>query len=113
MQEIGIQQPFIWPYEYPPKFQTYWFEKFDNVKSRNWMEKNWTVSLYICVVYYILIYVGTRYMKYRKPFELKGALALWDFGFTLFSFIGLIRCLPELLFVLKGDNKFYRLICVR
>ncbi len=113
LQRNGRAGPAVWPYVQPPVFESYWFENFNVVKSRNWMEKNWTISLYICVAYVLFISAGTKFMKNRKAFDLRGPLALWNLGFSVFSIAGLIRCTPELWYVLKGDNGFHRSVCMR
>lgn len=52
----------IWPYVQPPISQSCWFEIFDIVKRKKWVERNWTISLYICAIYILLIFSGSKYM---------------------------------------------------
>jgi elongation of very long chain fatty acids protein 6 len=104
---------FVWPYIDPPIHEAFWFENFDVVKCRDWMEKNWSISLYICAVYILLIFLGQNWMKDRKAYDLKRPLALWNLFMALFSVFGFLRCMPELLHVLNGNNGFHRSICVR
>lgn len=111
--QTNISEKFIWPYVEPAVFESYWFEQFNVAKCRDWMEKNWTISIYICAVYLTFIYIGSYFMKNRKPFDLRGPLALWNISFAVFSLIGLVRCTPELWYVLKGTNGFHRSVCVR
>lgn len=104
---------FIWPYEEPPVFEAFWFEKFNVIQCRLWMEKNWTISVYICTAYLLLLYFGKKIMKQRQAFDLQKPLTYWNAVFALFSLIGLIRCTPELARVLQGPNGFHRSVCVR
>lgn len=49
-------------------------------------------------------------MRDRKPFDLKGPLALWNLGLAVFSFMGAMRTVPQLLNNLY-QNDFYYSIC--
>ena len=63
--------------------------------------KYWHYSLYLSVVYIIVIF-GTKYlMSFReKGFELRRYLAIWNCFLSVFSICGVIRCLPEFLHIL-------------
>jgi hypothetical protein len=49
-------------------------------------------------------------MQNRKPFDLKGPLALWNLGLSVFSFMGAIRTVPHLLNNIY-QNDFHYSIC--
>ncbi|ODN05584.1 Elongation of very long chain fatty acids protein 6 [Orchesella cincta] len=104
---------FVWPYVQPPVFESFWFENFNVAKCKEWMEDNWTISIYICVAYLLMIFGGRKYMENRRPFNLQIPLALWNLGFAVFSVMGLWRCTPELWYVLQGPDGFHRSVCVR
>ena len=54
--------------------------------------------------YLITIYLGQKVMAHRKPFDLQNTLALWNFGFSLFSGIAAYKLIPELLGVFWKDG---------
>jgi len=56
-----------------------------------WMKYNWTLSLYISLVYVILIFWGQSYMKTRTPFKLRPQLFIWSLALALFSIWGAYR----------------------
>lgn len=106
---------FIWPYATPALYSPLpWPEgSFDVASSRDWMEANWHKSLYIVLIYMVAAAFGEQWMKNRKPFVLQTPLVLWNMSMALFSIVGFIRCLPELIHVLLGENGFHRSVCVR
>jgi elongation of very long chain fatty acids protein 6 len=65
--------------------------------KRSWMEKNWTISFKISVIYCLCIVLGTAYMRNRQRFELRFFLIIWNMMLAIFSIIGTIRVLPEFL----------------
>ncbi len=109
----GSLGPTMWPYVQPPIIDSFWFENFDVVKRMAWLERNWTLSIFISAVYILLIFSGKHIMKNRQPFIFSRSFSVWNLGFTIFSIAGLTRCLPELVIVLNGNNGFHRSVCVR
>ena len=85
-------------YTYLFKFE----EDFAAVERQQWMQKNWHTSFYYIGVYMVLIFGGQRYMATRERFELRNTLALWNFFLAVFSIVGAMRTVPELVFVLKN-----------
>eukprot|EP00493_Phyllostaurus_siculus_P023618 UN23954 len=41
-------------------------------------------------------FIGRRFMKSQEPWKSRWALALWNFSLSLFSFIGMLRTIPNL-----------------
>lgn len=76
-------------------------EGFDNREKRDWMVNNWKVCFYYVGIYMILIFGGQNYMQGRPRFELRRVLAGWNILLALFSIIGTIRTLPEIVHVLS------------
>lgn len=76
------------------------------------MGENWIASVYISILYVVLIFVGQRWMKNREPFELKNAGLLWNFGMGVMCFMGFYRALPEVIYVATGPNGIYRSLCL-
>ena len=70
--------------------------------KQQWLRDNWHFSLYISVVYILLVHVLQNWMKHReKGFNLRFPLALWSSGLALFSISGTIKCLPEFVSILS------------
>ncbi|XP_037070592.1 elongation of very long chain fatty acids protein 6-like [Pollicipes pollicipes] len=94
-------------YTYVFKFE----EDFAAVERRQWMEDNWHMSFYYIGIYMVLVFGGQHYMQSRPRFELRNTLALWNFFLAVFSIIGTMRTVPELLFVLKKFG-FHHSCCI-
>jgi len=84
---------------------------FDRYVARDWMEQNWTISLYGIGVYALFIYFGQEYMKNRKPMDLKRALAIWNFTLAAFSITGTVSVISEFIFVLRQEGGFHSTVC--
>ncbi|CAB02921.1 Long chain fatty acid elongase 2 [Caenorhabditis elegans] len=62
------------------------------------------LSYKIMIGYLVTIYFGQKLMAHRKPFDLQNTLALWNFGFSLFSGIAAYKLIPELFGVFMKDG---------
>ena len=72
--------------------------------ERAWHEfsvRNWTWSLYASVVYVVMVFGGRYYMKDRPRFELRAPLAVWSSCLAAFSIMGMARCVPEFLYLIR------------
>uniref|UniRef100_A0A183GI08 Elongation of very long chain fatty acids protein n=1 Tax=Heligmosomoides polygyrus TaxID=6339 RepID=A0A183GI08_HELPZ len=66
---------------------------------------HWVPTSYkITVAYLVLIYLGQKFMRNKKPFELDGTLAVWNFTFSLFSGVAAYKLLPELFRTFQTDG---------
>lgn len=86
--------------ELDPLNYTYYFtyEKTFVVDDFNtYMNLHWADSLVYSFVYLIIIFGGKHYMRHRKRFELRPYLAVWSGILAIFSIIGALRTLPELM----------------
>ena len=78
------------------------FEKnFDEESFMQWMLQNWTLSFWYSALYVILIFGVKYYMGKRPRFEIRQALALWSTILGVFSILGAIRTIPELVYVIR------------
>lgn len=78
------------------------FERnFDQREHRNWMIKNWYQAFYFVGVYMVLVFGGQVYMQSRPRYDLRRILAAWNVFLAVFSIIGAIRTLPEMIHVLR------------
>jgi len=102
----GLSHPLVFDFEL--KF-------FDKTYAHNiyeWMNKWWWLSIVYSIIYVILIYYGRSLMESRDRFEARLPLILWNLGLALFSILGMIRCLPEMVFSLSKEGLQYT-ICNR
>jgi elongation of very long chain fatty acids protein 6 len=53
-----------------------------------WMKHNWTLSIYISLLYVIFIFWGQSYMKSRPALNLRPQLFLWSLALAVFSIWG-------------------------
>ena len=51
----------------------------------------------LSAIYVVLVFGGQRIMADREPFELKWSLAAWNLLLAVFSFIGMVRVVPQIL----------------
>lgn len=78
------------------------FEKnFDGSFKRKWMKNNWHQAFYYSAAYVILVFVGQAIMRTRQPFQLRKLLCLWNICLCLFSTVGALRTLPELIHIVR------------
>ncbi|XP_037352438.1 elongation of very long chain fatty acids protein 3 [Talpa occidentalis] len=69
--------------------QPYDFELLQDMRPL--LEKYWSVSCPVVVIYLLLIFVGQNYMKARKGFNLQRPLILWSFSLAIFSILATVR----------------------
>eukprot|EP00638_Chattonella_subsalsa_P014719 CAMPEP_0117830978 /NCGR_PEP_ID=MMETSP0949-20121206/8823_1 /TAXON_ID=44440 /ORGANISM="Chattonella subsalsa, Strain CCMP2191" /LENGTH=296 /DNA_ID=CAMNT_0005672103 /DNA_START=131 /DNA_END=1021 /DNA_ORIENTATION=+ len=87
------------------------FEKEYNPKPvLDYMNANPLLPIIACVGYLIFCYFGQIIMKKFKGFDLKWALAAWNLGLSIFSFVGFFRVAPHLLHMIINDG-VHGLIC--
>jgi GNS1/SUR4 family protein len=102
----GLSHPFVFDFEL--KF-------FDKNYAHNiyaWMNQWWWLSIVYSVIYVILIYYGRSLMESRERYEARVPLILWNVGLAMFSTLGMIRCLPEMVFSLSTKGLQYT-VCDR
>ena len=72
------------------------FESVEYANNRRqWVEDNWTLSIWISLIYIFLVFSGKWYMNSRSKFELRLPLILWNLFLASFSILGFIRVWPE------------------
>ncbi|XP_020818828.1 very long chain fatty acid elongase 3 [Phascolarctos cinereus] len=68
---------------------TYEFEKLADFRPL--LCEYWTISFLLTLIYLMFIFMGQRYMKDRKGFNLRLPLAIWSFTLAIFSILGSVR----------------------
>lgn len=82
-------------------------KSFDALYYREWFARNWHLSIYASIAYMICIANGQKWMKYRKPYDLKNVIFLWNICLSFFSFCGTIKLMPELVSVISNNGLYY------
>ena len=72
-------------------FEAHSGDKFD------YFGRNWHHSIWVSCVYIVAVFVGQWIMEDRDRFTLRKPLALWNMALAIFSTVGFIRLLPELI----------------
>ena len=95
----------------------YTFERsFEKNEIRQWFIVNWTSSFYYIAAYLLVLGGISKWMERRSnssgaKLELRRPLLIWNLGLALFSLVGTIRLLPELLHILGGENGYHNSVC--
>ena len=61
--------------------------RYSTLSSVQWLDRYWYIPLVSSLLYVIFLYVGTRWMKYRRPYNLRPLLMLWNVGLAIFSML--------------------------
>ncbi|CAG2120991.1 unnamed protein product, partial [Medioppia subpectinata] len=84
------------------EWEDYMFRTLNADSLHEFMQKKWYYSVYISIAYIILIPIIKQWMKSRgKPYNLRTLLTFWNSFLAIFSIIGVIRCLPEFIHILR------------
>jgi len=73
------------------------FEKAKGPDLHRWLVDNPQIPVISVGAYVCLILAGKGFMKNRKPYNFRRSLAFWNLFLSIFSFVGLLRTLPQLL----------------
>ncbi|XP_067131988.1 putative fatty acid elongase 3 [Centruroides vittatus] len=102
MKSYNISEPLPFPYE---------FETLIEVDAmRSFLRKRWHYSIYISIVYLIVIFLLREYMKTRPAYDLKRASVFWNGILAIYSIFSALRGMPIMYF---GFTRFpfYYIIC--
>lgn len=72
---------------------------------------NWVASLYISAIYVVCVFGGEVVMKQKEAFKLNRLLTIWNVALAAMSVWAFLRCAPEFLHTLLGENGFHNSIC--
>lgn len=90
------------------------FEKnYDAQSSLEFAENHMTLPLILSACYLMACYIGSAYMNRPsvERFDLKYPLVYWNAGLSLFSYMGALRTVPELLYRVSMENTLTDTIC--
>jgi len=95
--------PYIQVFQVFPWMEPFYFDwekNYDVSKAYQWVYENPWVPVASVIVYLCFIIEGTNYFKKREGFDLKVLLGLWNAFLSLFSFWGMARVVPHLLYMM-------------
>lgn len=69
---------------------------YDGAPILMWSRKHYWLAPTFGILYLIFIWLGPRYMRHRKAFDLRGPLKCWNFLLAFYSTMGAIRVIPYL-----------------
>jgi elongation of very long chain fatty acids protein 6 len=61
-----------------------------------WTKNNFHLCVYTSVAYMMFVYFGLKHMKHRPPYSLRIPLTIWSAFLAVYSILGTIRTLPEM-----------------
>lgn len=107
MENLSSHGPSLSPnYSFTFKFE----QGFDYHQKREWMAENWWTAFYWIALYMVVIFYGQSYMSTRQPFTLRKFLTVWNLGLAIFSIVGTMRTLPEMIHVIQNFG-FQHSVC--
>jgi hypothetical protein len=72
-----------------------------------YFRETWWVPFVVALLYCELVFVGQKFMKDRKPFDLKNLLGLWNFILAVYSIVGAIQIVPYFVYTLVTSGPAY------
>lgn len=103
-----------WEFESPRRFDHFSFETIiDYPLWKHRMSLNWTLPIWVSIVYIVAIFSIQKFMKNRPAYNVQLPMAIWNLVLGIFSIMGFVRIVPELIAVLASPNGFHRSVCVR
>lgn len=106
-------QPYTQLWEFYPFLKPMYTEYelwYDGTDLQNAMKANNWIPVVSIVGYLAFCYFGTIIMKDRKPFDMRGALALWNLFLATFSAWGMMKTVPHMLHLIF-TREFDQTIC--
>lgn len=94
-------------YSYVFPFEQAWNES----AFLKYMLERWTDSFVYAAIYVVVVFGGKGYMRTRPRYDLRPALAIWSGTLAIFSILGAVRTLPELVTAINAYGWQYS-ICV-
>lgn len=88
---------FVFPFE----------DGFEMSRIRGWVDGYWTSCFFFAAIYLAAIPLGRRWMSSRARYELRGPLVCWNVFLAVFSMIGAVRTIPEIVHVTKNIGLYY------
>jgi len=87
-----------------------WELNYDGITIYNFIKDNEWIPIVSVIAYCVMLVAGPMLMEKRKRFDLRLPLAYWNLLLAVFSFIGMIRCVPHF-FLLMHTHGWQTVIC--
>ena len=84
---------------------------YETLPGVKFTQKHMSIPVIIAFIYLLGIFMGKRYMDFKQPKKLNFELACWNGVLSLFSFMGTLRTVPELLYILSISDNIKSTIC--
>ena len=78
---------------------------------RIWLRRNQHIPFIIIAIYLVMVFGIKKWMRDRKPFKLTGVLVVWNLSLSMFSMIGSLRTIPQILHTVRSHGIHYSLCC--
>ena len=85
-------------------FYTSFEVNYDSNVGTEFTRQYWAIPLVVVTLYMSALYFGTMYMAGRERMDLRYKLAAWNAFLCIFSFVGALRTVPELLYRLGSED---------
>jgi len=86
-------------------------KEFNSNATIDFALNNFWIPITVVIGYMGVCYFGTKIMEKRQPFDLQMPLALWNAFLCVFSFIGMCKTVPYLLWMILDKPTYYNLTC--
>lgn len=84
---------------------------YDSHASVEFTKNHMMCPVIIVCIYMATVYLGNKYMNNLVRMDLRYTLAYWNAGLSIFSFMGALRTVPELLYRIGSENNLGDTIC--
>jgi elongation of very long chain fatty acids protein 6 len=74
-----------------------WEKDFQPNNIHRWIREHNAVPIVAVLLYFVLIFGGQAYFEKRKPLNWRKTMALWNLSLAVFSGIGVLRTMPQLI----------------
>eukprot|EP00920_Eleutheroschizon_duboscqi_P029570 GHVT01071766.1.p1 GENE.GHVT01071766.1~~GHVT01071766.1.p1 ORF type:complete len:369 (+),score=4.88 GHVT01071766.1:361-1467(+) len=74
-----------------------WENNFNAASALEFVTNYFWLAPCVCVLYLLFCYFGQRWMECRSPFDLRKPLKYWNLFLAIFSTIGALRVVPQVI----------------
>lgn len=86
-------------------------KNFDVNEFLKWFHHFRVNSFFFAAAYLAFVFIGPKWMAQRKPYELRGPLICWNIAIAVFSTLGALRTIPEVIHVTRNIG-LHHSVCV-
>jgi len=82
------------------RFEPLWMTNFEILPGASYIDKSWPLSILISCLYLTGIHFGDKIMANRSALHLTGLLICWNMFLCMFSLLGTIYIVPQLMTII-------------